>query len=244
MTVGTLPWGPDGNGVLPPLCSPKAGTTPVMDLKHVDRCEEGISTPSSPRVQNETEYVHGSEILGYIASGPALVFLIMNLVNPKELTFWIDEGLKARVLVSLWYFFVLGVESALQLSPVLQQIISANTKESTEEVLKNVKETETVKVEIIMKCYKEVKRGSDHMDLVWEGRSAFPIGALTDATDTTGGIETWRAVSISYDTRMEFADDRSKIDFERVSDLVAKYPPNPLLSMILYCQIDVPNSNI
>lgn len=213
MTAGGYAW---NDNRLPTIASPRAGKTTVLELKHVERCEEGISTPSSPRVEHEGEGARGSEILGYIASGPALFLFLMNLLNPSTTIFWINGGLRGSIVVALWYFFVLAIESALQLSPMLQRLISANTEETTEEVLQRVKETETARVEVVMKCYKELKRGSDIMEQIWEGRSTFPVGAVADSTDISGGLEKLRAVLIEYETRLEFVDERSKIDFDRV----------------------------
>jgi hypothetical protein len=168
----------------------------------------------------------GTEVLGWIATAPPLTAAMCKVlhsfgaISPSLAWFATNRMLFATLL---WYLTALSVDAGLRLSPTLRRVLAANVLETTAEHIARAKDTDMVRVEAHMTCVAEAK-GGGAPDVVWTGKTVFPVGAVMDATDSSGGVEGEGAVLLEFTTQLEFADERSQAEFDKVHPRTTAQP--------------------
>lgn len=198
----------------------------VINLDEVSNCASSHDSPKPEKVQANRE---GSELLGWVATIPLAIALsswVVEKLNGYKspipgISFLSDPTAVLSCLI--WYIVVLLVEYFLQVSPTVNTLRYADYSYCTSDRTAQVKESDAVRLETHMVCWKDtsrksVKDSADESDqeIVWQGKTVFPIGCATDATDTSGGVLKHRAVLLEFSTRMDFLDEKSKSTFDRV----------------------------
>lgn len=187
------------------------------------RCRQVLASEVPPTLT--VQHVPGKEgtnILAWIASTPLLVSVLCWTAGYGPALYgWLSPG----VYILAAYFFYLtlvSVENFYSLSPVSRALGASNRAESTSEVVKRITENQTMRIEILMSCYSRVAKpglknegsqGKSQRAKVWSGKTVFPVGDVIDTTSVKSESTAYPATWLSFGTRLEFLDERTRREF-------------------------------
>lgn len=199
----------------------------VINLDDIGQCS---SSQTSPKPEQVIQKHRGSEFLGWIATAPlamtSFAWALKQIHGLNDLSPAMGMISNSNVMLSsqLWYFAILFAEYNMKVSPTVNTLIEADYVYGTHDKIAHIKQSEAVRLETHMACRKETSKGSRKIEgideggheIIWQGKTAFPIGCIIDATDTSGKLLSHKAVVLESSSRMEFVDEKTKLAFESV----------------------------
>jgi hypothetical protein len=167
--------------------------------------------------------VAGTDILAWVATTP-LVFILIGAFCSKLRDWFSAPPILVISCFYVWYLFVVLVERLLNISATFKAITSASRKETAFEMLERVQDTGTVRVEILMTCFQVPRTASsgpltknDHLncEVTWTGKTQFPFVTAIDGTYTPKNLFSLRVAWVSFENKLEFADEKSALAFDQ-----------------------------
>lgn len=194
----------------------------------LDEAEAGTGHPTTIRDRMKASHaaprVAGTDILAWVATIPLVCTLIG--ASCSKLRDWFSASPLLVIFGSyVWYLSVVIAERLLNISATFRAISSASGKETAIEMLERVQDTGTVRVEIIMTCFGVPSTSvsgaltkNDHLNckVTWTGKTQFPfVTAIDGTTYTPANMSSLRVAWVSFENKLEFADDKSALAFDQ-----------------------------
>lgn len=197
----------------------------VIDMAQISDPCESVDSPARSEVTDARASSAGTEILGWIASAPLAIVLILRIamlvsdaVGNNNFANYANVVSQQRFFIAMvWYLCMLSVETGLRWSPTLMYIISASRTDSTRQLISRFTDADTVRLETHMTCYRETKNNPEVSKASWTGKSKFDCSLVTDNSIFPGNVQEKRAVFLEFGSQVEFADPKSRASYDKVS---------------------------
>lgn len=214
----------------------------VIDLSKIRNPDFALTSASasvSPPLRIAKE---GTEILGWIANTPLVVMVLLRVSQAALHHFAIDEldkySSKERLVSAfVWYLCFLSIETGLRWSPTLNRILTASQTESTMDIIAKLTEADTVRLETHMTCYREFTE--DVRDIAWTGKAKFPCSLVQDTTIVAEDIFEYKAVLLDFGSQIEFADSRSRNDYEKVRSRTRRFSKRHTGRVFVFAALEI-----
>jgi hypothetical protein len=170
--------------------------------------------------------VTGTDALAWVATAP--FFIVLAGAAFSRLGTWFAISPVFPIIAAyVWYLLVLLVERLLNISATHSAITLASRSETSDDMLERIRDTGTIRVEVLMTCFQALRRSSfscgrpTKMDdwlnckVVWTGKTQFPFITAIDRTEGDSKLSSLRVSWISFENKLEFADEKSSLAFEQ-----------------------------